>query len=99
VCNFGLRGCAALNVANYHMFRQSLKLPSSGRECNSLACLEALYRAGSRWRVEFDGADWWSERVDCYPVGSLRVIKAFKNAQPLLTHPEDCNCSVCRHVG
>jgi hypothetical protein len=25
-----------------------------------LDVLEDLYRAGSRWRVEFDGADWWS---------------------------------------
>jgi hypothetical protein len=27
------------------------------------------------------------------------VYKASKNAQPLHTHPEDGNCSVCRNIG
>jgi hypothetical protein len=27
--------------------------------CRGWAFLEALYRAGSGWRVGFDGADWW----------------------------------------
>jgi hypothetical protein len=30
--------------------------------------LEAFYRAGSRWRVTLDGADWWSRGVGCYPI-------------------------------
>jgi hypothetical protein len=51
------------NVENYPVFQETLQLPSSRLVCNSWAFLEALYRAGSRWQVGFDGADWWSRRV------------------------------------
>jgi hypothetical protein len=60
MCNFGFRGQAESNVDNYPKFRQTLQLPSSGWMCGGWALLEALYRAGSRWWVGFDGADWWS---------------------------------------
>jgi hypothetical protein len=51
------------NVENYPVFLQTLHLPSSGWMCSGWAFLEALYRAGSRWQVGCNGADWWSERA------------------------------------
>jgi hypothetical protein len=39
------------------------------------AFLEALYRADSRWRVGFDGSDWWSGRAGCYPIGDEHVTE------------------------
>jgi hypothetical protein len=31
--------------------------------------------AGSRWRVGLDGADWWSGRAGCYPMGEEHAVK------------------------
>jgi hypothetical protein len=49
-----------------------------------LGVLAALYRAGSRWRVGFDGADWWSRRMGCYPIGdeprSLLLVFCYEDA-------------------
>lgn len=33
------------------------------------------YMAGSRWRVGLDGADWWSGRAGCYPMGEEHAVK------------------------
>jgi hypothetical protein len=41
---------------------------SDGQAGNLLGIFGILYRAGSRRRVGFDGADWWSRRVGCYLV-------------------------------
>jgi hypothetical protein len=30
---------------------------------------------GNRWRVGFDGADWWSGREGCYPIGDEHVVE------------------------
>jgi hypothetical protein len=43
--------------------------------CSGWAILEALYRAGSRWEVGFDDADWWSRRVGCYPMGEEHGVE------------------------
>jgi hypothetical protein len=44
--------------------------------------LAALYKTGSRWRVGFDGADWWSGRAGCYLMGEEHVVEE-KFVQPL----------------
>jgi hypothetical protein len=36
--------------------------------CRVWEFFEALYMACSRWQVGFDGADWWTGRVGCYPM-------------------------------
>jgi hypothetical protein len=38
-------------------------------ECVVGRVVEALYRAGRRWRVRFNGADWWSRGVGRCRVG------------------------------
>jgi hypothetical protein len=42
-------------------------------ECVVGRVLEALYRASRRWRVRFDGADWWRGGVGRYPMGEEHV--------------------------
>jgi hypothetical protein len=37
--------------------------------------LEDLHRRGSSRRVRFDGADWWSGRAGCYPIGHEEVAE------------------------
>jgi hypothetical protein len=34
-----------------------------------------LCRAGNGWGVECDGADCWSRRADCYPVGDKHTVE------------------------
>jgi hypothetical protein len=76
--NFGFRSWALSNVENCPTFRQTLQLPSSGWMCGDCACLEISCRAGSRWRVGSDGADWWSGRAGCYPMGEEYVVEVMK---------------------
>jgi hypothetical protein len=46
---------------------------------NGWALLAVLYRAGSRRGVGFDGADWWSGRAGCYPIGDEHVTEEKKD--------------------
>jgi hypothetical protein len=49
--------------------------------------LEAVCGVGSRWRVGFDGADWWGGGVGCC-----------RDNDPLLHTLKDDNCIICRNV-
>jgi hypothetical protein len=40
--------------------------------------LEASYRAGSKWRVRFEGADWLSSGTGCYPMGEGHAVEEKK---------------------
>jgi hypothetical protein len=62
--------------------------------CSGWAFLEALYRAGSRWQVGFDGSDWWSERTGCYPMGEEHATLILER----YINPEDGNFDVFRNV-
>jgi hypothetical protein len=62
--------------AQFLLFRRWLKWGSFERwQAREDATLKPLYRAGSRWQVGFDGADWWSGRVGCYPIGEEHVVE------------------------
>jgi hypothetical protein len=37
--------------------------------------VEPLCRAGSKWQVGCDGADWWSREMGCYLVGDEHVVE------------------------
>jgi hypothetical protein len=55
--------------------------------CSGYAFLGALYRAGGRWQVGFNGANWLSRKVVCYPVGE-ELRKRDDGKQFLGTHGE-----------